>query len=68
LFLLAGAIYVSGALGMESIGAYIGDVISFNTKAYWLVSIFEELLEMFGVVVFIYSLLSYIKDRIQQSK
>ncbi|AFZ34096.1 hypothetical protein Sta7437_0489 [Stanieria cyanosphaera PCC 7437] len=64
LFLLAGTVYVSGALGLESIGGYIGDVISFNTRAYWLVLIAKELLEMLGVVIFIYSLLSYIKNHI----
>lgn len=61
LFSLAGAIYVGGALGMEIIDGYIGDVIGFDTKAFWIASTIEELLEMFGVVVFIQGLLSYIQ-------
>ena len=66
LFLLAGTIYVSGALGMEVLGGYLGDTIGFNTKGYWIVSTIEELLEMFGVVIFIYGLLSYIQSHLEE--
>lgn len=62
LFLISGAIYIAGVLGLESIGGYLGDVIGFNTKAYWITSTVEELLEMFGILLFIYSLLIYIKS------
>ena len=62
LFLLAAGIYIIGALGMEIVGGYLGDVQGFNTKAYWIVSTIEELLEMFGIVVFIYGLLSYLQS------
>ena len=65
-FLLAGTVYVSGALGMEVLGGYLGDTIGFNTKAYWIVSTIEELLEMFGVVIFIYGLLSYIQSHLEE--
>jgi hypothetical protein len=61
LFLIAGAIFVGGALGMEIIGGYLGDVMGFSSKAFWLVSTLEEVLEMFGIVIFIHALLSYIK-------
>ena len=71
LFLVAGAIYVGGAIGMELIGAYIADFqgcfaasYCMDNKAYWLASSIEELLEMFGIVVFIYGLLSYMKSKI----
>lgn len=66
LFLVAGSIYVGGAIGMELIGGYFADVYGFNTKAYWLASTTEELLEMFGIVVFIYGLLSYIKSNLTE--
>ena len=64
LFLVAGAIYVGGAIGMELIGAYIADFRGMDNQAYWLASSIEELLEMFGIVVFIYGLLSYIKSKL----
>lgn len=66
LLLLAGTIYVGGAIGMESIGGYFADVQGFNTKAYWIASTVEELLEMLGIVVFIYGLLSYIKYYLEE--
>jgi hypothetical protein len=62
LFLTAGGIYISGAVGMEIIDGYIADVMGFDTKAYWLASSIEELLEMLGIVVFIYGLLIYLKS------
>lgn len=62
LFILAGTIYLSGALGMELLGGYIVDSFGFNTMQYVVVSTIEELLEMFGVVIFINALLSYIQS------
>jgi hypothetical protein len=62
LFLLAGGVYVGGAMGMELIDGYFADVLGFDTKAYWIASTIEELLEMLGIVIFIYGLLSYIQD------
>ena len=60
LFILAGACYVGGAIGFEMLDAAhqeaIGEVDFVETI---LVNI-EELLEMSGVIVFIYALLSYI--------
>jgi hypothetical protein len=61
LFLIAGAIFVGGALGMEIIGGYLGDVMGFSSRAFWLVSTLEEVLEMFGIVIFIHGLLSHIQ-------
>ena len=65
LFILAGAIYVTGALGMELIGGYIADNIGYNTS-YGLASTVEELLEMFGIVLFINGLLSYIQSQLDE--
>ena len=68
LFILAGLIYVMGALGLEIIGGPLYKVHralqeSDSKKAYIpfvVVSGFEELLEMVGIVVFMYALMSYI--------
>lgn len=62
LFLLAGGIYILGALGMEFIGGYIADNIGLETTAYWIAASIEEFLEMFGILIFIYGLLFYIKS------
>ena len=53
LFLLAGGIYIGGALVMEIIGAYLVDLSGLDTTAYWLAATVEELLEMFGILIFI---------------
>jgi hypothetical protein len=65
LFLLAGAIYILGALGMEMIGGYIADNYGYIT-IYGMASTIEELLEMFGVVIFINALLSYLQSQVSE--
>ena len=68
LFLLAGALFVAGALGMEMISARLisiygvenWDSIPNTLKAVVAIeTAVEELLEMLGIVVFFYALLSY---------
>lgn len=65
LFLLAGIVYVSGALGMELIGGYLADSSGYNT-VYGMASSVEELLEMLGIVIFIHGLLSYIQSQFSE--
>lgn len=60
LFLLAGSIYVGGALGMEMVCGYYADAVGQRNVIYGLMVSVEEILEMVGVIVFIYALLSYI--------
>jgi hypothetical protein len=60
LFLLAGSIYVGGALGMEMVCGYYADTVGQRNLIYGLMVSVEEILEMVGVIVFIYALLSYI--------
>jgi hypothetical protein len=60
LFMIAGIIYVSGALGIEMIGGYYADYYQHNNIIYAFITTIEEVLEMLGVAVFIYGLLSYI--------
>jgi MFS family permease len=61
-FILAGTVYVLGALGMELIGGYIADKYGYTT-IYGLASTIEELLEMSGVVIFINALLNYLQSQ-----
>ena len=54
LFVLAGAMYVGGAIGAEIASAAVR-----GTALYQVVMPLEEALEMSGIVVFLYALLSY---------
>jgi hypothetical protein len=64
-FLLAGSIYVGGALGMEMVGGYYADALGQRNLMYGLMVSVEEILEMVGVIVFIYALLSYIGSHLE---
>jgi hypothetical protein len=61
LFLLAGALFVTGTIAMEAAGGYYGGPGRQDSLAYLTVAHVEEVLEMAGVVVFIYALLSYLR-------
>ncbi|MEG3847920.1 hypothetical protein QT971_10720 [Microcoleus sp. herbarium19] len=65
LFLLAGSIYVGGALGMEMVCGYYADAVGQRNVIYGLMVSVEEILEMVGVIVFIYALLSYIGSALE---
>ncbi|MEG3909011.1 hypothetical protein QT979_12145 [Microcoleus sp. w2-18bC1] len=64
-FLLAGSIYVGGALGMEMVTGYYADAVTQRNLIYGLMVCVEEILEMVGVIVFIYALLSYIGSHLE---
>jgi hypothetical protein len=59
LFIVAGALYVGGALGVESVCANLDYLYGFKNLRYSLVAGIEELCEMSGVVIFIYALMRY---------
>ncbi len=59
LFLIAGAAFVAGALGVEMGTDWYDDADLLNTLPYNLWTAVEEGLEMAGVVLFIYALLAY---------
>lgn len=63
LFLLAGALYIGGALGLEILAGH-QQSLGVNTNStilYELFTTIEELWEKLGVMVFIYALLSYVE-------
>lgn len=60
-FILAGALYVGGALGMEMIDGLYASVYGKANFTYAVMTNIEEFLEMLGIVVFIHSLLVYLK-------
>ena len=60
LFVLSGAIYVGGAVGVEWATLWYEENDQLNTLAYNLWNALEEGMEMGGVVLFIYALLDFI--------
>lgn len=60
LFIAAGAIFVTGALGFEMIGGLIFEESGDRSLSYIVVQSVEEALEMCGIVLFIYALEDYI--------
>ncbi|HEY9771525.1 MAG TPA: hypothetical protein V6C71_24025 [Coleofasciculaceae cyanobacterium] len=61
LFLIAGAIFVMGGLGLEMLSAFYDSLYRTSNLTYNLIMIAEEFLEMLGIIIFIYALLSYLK-------
>ena len=59
LFIIAGLIFITGAMGFEALGGRHTELHG-RTGAYVVYATIEEILEMVGVVVFIYALTSYI--------
>ena len=64
-FILAGSIYILGALGMEMIGGYFLKTKVGGLDVYPFCVTIEEFLENVGIVIFIYSLTSYIKSQLE---
>jgi len=56
LFVLAAALYVGGALGMELVGGYYAETQGSDTLIYKAVAIIEESAEIAGILVVIYAL------------
>ena len=61
-FLLAGALYLGGAIGFEMIGGNYVASYGVRDLPYYLIATIEETLEMAGVIVFIWALLTYIAE------
>jgi hypothetical protein len=61
-FILSGIIYISGAIGMEMLGGYFVEKPVGQVNIYPFIITLEELLENFGVVLFIFSLTHYMGE------
>lgn len=64
LFIAAGVIFVAGAIGFESLGGLEHKLYGDDNIVYALLYTCKELLEMIGVAIFIYALLSYIGENL----
>jgi len=61
-FVVAGALYLTGAVGIEIIGnEMVGDRLS-DTLGYKMATLAEESLEMVGLILFIHALLGLMRD------
>lgn len=61
IFLLAAGLYIGGALGVELIHGHYLDFYG-RDLIYALIAAVEELLEMLGIITFLYGLMSYIRS------
>jgi hypothetical protein len=60
LFFVAGALFVGGAVGAEMVNGLLHDSYGQGGVLYAAMTHLEEFLEMLGIVIFVYALLSYI--------
>lgn len=68
LFIFSAILFISGAIGMEAIGGMYDEKYGQDNLGYYLLYTIEELLEMFGSILFFYALLSYIKTKFKDLK
>ncbi|MHA6606889.1 hypothetical protein [Photobacterium damselae] len=61
LFIISGSVYVAGALVFELIGGEIASIYGVDALIYAVSYTIEEFLEMIGIVLLIYTVLSYIE-------
>lgn len=62
-FLVAGFLYVGGAIGVELVGGHHAELHGEQSFGYSMIVTVEESLEMAGLIVFIWALLNYCADR-----
>lgn len=62
-FVIAGAIYLIGAIGMEVVEGQMQDAVGFHSFPMEMAFLAEEVLEMFGVAYFVAAILSHLEAR-----
>jgi hypothetical protein len=65
LLMLGGTVFLVGAFGLDLIVAYLGQSIDHHTVAYIGLSALEDALELGGVIVLVYALLSYMGSELK---
>lgn len=63
-FILAACLYLAGALGTELIGGYLVYTSEKQNLLYAMVVAVEEVLEMSGIAIFLYALLTYLRSQV----
>jgi len=67
LFAIAGTLFVSGAIGLEMVGGWQEELYGTTSIAYVVTQSFEEILEIVGIIIFIYALSDYIATHIKDA-
>lgn len=62
-FIIAGSLYLGGAIGIEMLGGRYAELHSFENLTYQLFVHLEESLEMAGIILFIHTLLRYLAEQ-----
>ncbi|MFI4852428.1 MAG: hypothetical protein ACIAZJ_25240 [Gimesia chilikensis] len=65
LYLLAGGVFVGGAIGVEMISAFHAFSHGEKNLLYALIITFEEAMEMLGVIIFIHASLEYLCEHVR---
>lgn len=66
LFVVAGGLYVGGAVAVEAMTYPYARPEGLQSLTYVVISTAEELLEMLGIIVFIHALLAYLRDHVRE--
>jgi hypothetical protein len=67
LMVLSGVIFISGTIGFEMVGgAYVNAYDAYGTLPYFIISGVEEVLEMFGMALFGYTLLLILRSPVSR--
>lgn len=67
-FVVAGLVFVTGAIGVETISGYYRYVSVEKDFVYIIMITIEESFEMLGVIIFINGLFQYAEDNISRIK
>lgn len=65
-FVVAGTLFVGGAIGVEILGGWYGGLHGMANLTYSLFATVEESMEIVGVIVFIHALLEYLAGHFQE--
>jgi len=68
LFIVAAILYVGGALGGEMMQAWYASYFNEHDANYYMIAVFEESLEMAGVVIFLQSLTQILEFEFRRKK
>ncbi len=63
LFVVSGTTYVAGVIGFELLGGWLVQLHGSNNMTFSILYTCEEFFEMFGIVIFIYTLLLYMASQ-----
>lgn len=68
LFIISAVLFISGAIGLEAISGMYDEKYGQDNLGYYSLYTVEELLEMFGSILFFYALISYIAMQFKKFK